>query len=160
MNFRKWIPLACCGLVLVAAVGCARAARDTTGFAVENSITVEAPYMETWQAVKRVLGDQGYDIYTRDKRGTFVAFTRMERQWFQPKRVKYTVEVASLSDNETKVQVETIRQVFGVTLLTFPNWHDRETTEDAGAVEILEAVHARLTGEEEAAPAPEDTAQG
>ena len=56
-------------VVLVAGAGCARAARDTTGFALNDSALVEAPFEETWQATKAVLREMDLEIYTRDKRG-------------------------------------------------------------------------------------------
>jgi len=74
--------LGCSSLVVIlaAGAGCARAARDTTGFARENSTIVDAPFKEAWQAVKGVLREQKLDIYTRDKRGTFVAYSKMHRR--------------------------------------------------------------------------------
>jgi hypothetical protein len=148
------------GLCVLALGGCARTARDTTGFAIARSISVPAPFEDTWQAAKSVLREQDYDLYTRDKRGTFVAYTQMNRRLmlFTPHRTKYTIELEAVSASETAVHIETVRQVYGVTLLTYPDWHDRKADDDAGAVAILEAIQAKL-GSATLAPAqaPEES---
>jgi hypothetical protein len=126
--------------------GCARAARDTTGFAQAGSASVAAPHEQTWQVVKTVLREQEYEIYTRDKRGTFVAYTPMKRRFFQPHRVKYTIQLTEASSNETHVDIETMNQVYGVTLLTYPGWHDRQTGDSSGADRILQAVQSKIAG--------------
>ena len=138
--------------------GCARAARDTTGFAVSKAVTVKAPYDQTWQTVKSVLREQGYEIYTRDKRGTFVAYTDMHRfLLMQPRRIKYTVEVRPADGGETSVSVEAVRQVYGVTLLTYPDWHDRKLTDETAANALIEAVQAKVAAGDTAAK-PADAA--
>lgn len=126
-------------------LGCARAARDTTGFALREESVLNAPFQDAWHAVKRVLLEQGYDLYTRDKRGAFVAYTPMKRVlWAQPRRTKFTIDLAEKSPNETAISIESIRQVYGVTLLTHPNWHDRKQTDPAPAQALLEGIHAKL----------------
>jgi hypothetical protein len=124
--------------------GCARAARDTTGFAKTESVTVEAPFEETWQAVKLVLQEHDLDIYTRDKRGLFVAYETKGRRLFVPRRIKYTIELMDVSEYATAIHIEALREVYGVTLLTNPDWHARETKDDTRAATILEAIHAKL----------------
>lgn len=132
-------------LVIAGLGGCARAARDTSGFALENRVTVNAPFNDTWQAVKHVLREQGYDIYTRDKRGIFVAYSQSHRSLIlQPHRIKYTVEVGEVTKETTSIYIQTVRQVYGVTLLTYPDWHDRKMTDNSGAVAILDAVQAKV----------------
>ena len=156
MSYRKGLLYSMLVLLAFVAGGCARAARDTTGFVLENTVTVQAPFEETWQSVKSVLREQGFDLYTRDKRGTFVAFTKMKRRYLQPKRVKYTVELDAVSSEETRIYIETVNQIYGVTLLTYPGWHDRKTSDNAGALAILEAVQSKLRGSA-AAPSGQDT---
>lgn len=135
-------------LILVVAItglGCARAARDTSGFALREETTVNSSYEDTWQTVKYVLRDQGYELYTMDKRGYFVAYTPLKRiLWMQPKRTKFTIELARLSDNETAIAVESIRQIYGVTLLTHPNWHDRKQNDPAPGSTLLEGFRSKL----------------
>ncbi len=137
-------------VVCVAALGgCARAARDTTGFAIDNRITVDASFEDAWQTVKAVLREQDLDIYTRDKRGTFVAFSDMRRKYLilTPTRTKYTIQLDALSQEETTIHIEAVRQVYGVTLLTYPDWHDRKLTNAEGSQALLDAIQAKLGGE-------------
>jgi hypothetical protein len=118
-----------------------RAARNTEGFATTGTVTVNKSLPDAWQAVKEVLRDKGLDLYTRDKRGVFIAFSPMKRNLFLvPTRIKYTVALESLSDSSTKVTVDAVRQVYGVTLLTYPNWHDRKTTDGTLKDDILSAL--------------------
>jgi len=153
----------CLSLLLLAVIaggGCARAARDTQGFSISDTSVVNAPIKDTWQTVKSVLREKNYDLYTRDKRGLFVAFSGTKRDLLlMPRRTKYTVALEPVSDGSTRVTVEAVRQIYGVTLLTYPGWHDRKTTDHAGALAILEAIAAKAPGSEppakaEAAPAP------
>ena len=147
MNVLKRLPSATlvvlCVLLLA---GCARAARDTTGFALVDEATVDASFDDTWQAAKAVLREMDVDIYTRDKRGAFVAFSRSGRRLFVPQRVQYTLNLEPTGDEETSITVETVRQVYGVTLLTYPGWHDRETTESQLAQTILAAIKEKVAG--------------
>lgn len=150
-NLLAYVLLAA-GLLHVA--GCARAARDTTGFAKSESITVEAPFEETWQTVKLVLQERDLEIYTRDKRGLFVAYESKGRRLFVPRRTKYTIELRDVSEFTTAIHVEALREVYGVTLLTYPDWHARQTPDDTAAAAILEAVQAKLAAPA-AAPEPD-----
>jgi hypothetical protein len=138
-----------CAVLLAAPVlGCARAAKDTTGFAIEDAQTIRAPFPAVWQASKDVLRDKDLQIYTRDKRGEFVAFSEMRRELliFTPKRSKLTLTLEPLSSEATEARIVTINQVYGVTLLTYPNWHDRQTEDTALAQAILAEIDARATG--------------
>ena len=138
-------------VVLLATCGCVRAAHDTTAFAISDSAVADAAFEETWQAVKHVLRDMDLDIYTRDKRGVFVAFTKMRRKLLVPHRTRLTVSIEETGQSSTAVSVETVRQVYGVTLLTYPGWHDRRTSDHAHALAILEALEAKLSGQQAAA---------
>lgn len=144
---RHFVILACVVLVTsLGSLGCARAARDTTGFALRDETTLNAPFEDVWHAVKRVAREQGYEIYTRDKRGTFVIYTPMKRiLWTQPRRTKFTIELAQKSSEETAISIESVRQIYGVTLLTHPNWHDRKQTDPAPSQALLEGIQAKLT---------------
>jgi hypothetical protein len=132
-------------LVCVVVVGCARAARDTTGFEVVETATVDASLLDAWQAGKAVLREQGLNLYTRDTRGILVAYTEVERRLrVEPRRIRYTLTFEALSDTATEVRVEKVRQVYGVTVLTYPGWHDRQTTDSSDAAEILSAIQSKL----------------
>jgi hypothetical protein len=148
MRHHKWLVLGSLVFIAAAMAGCAKSARDTTGFALENTITVDMPFKDAWQMVKRVLRDQDLEIYTRDKRGTFVAFSKPRKLlgFMERHRVKYTIELAPVSEEATKVYIETVRQVYGVTLLTYPDWHDRKTSDSKGTTALLQAIEAKATG--------------
>ncbi len=147
MTHRKWLLLSLLIVVVAAVGGCARAARNTEGFAMVDAATIDSPYEETWQATKAVLREKDCELYTRDKRGTFVAFTQMRRhlKFLTPKRMKYTITLEEVSSDSTRISVETIQQVYGVTPLTYPDWHDRKTTDNSEALAVLDAVKARLS---------------
>lgn len=157
MMSRKSFKFALLVLLPLAAFGCARAARDTTGFALNDTATVNASFDETWQAVKAVLRDRELDVYTRDKRGLFVAYSEMKRRFFVPGRIRYTIELSEISDSETGINIETLKEVYGVTLLTYPDWHARKTSDNAESMAILQAIQAKVAAPEEAeaVPAPE-----
>lgn len=133
-------------LATVSFSGCAGAKRDTTGFTMNNTATVPAGFEDTWQAVKHVLREGGYELYTRDKRGTFVAYSKERHHLLEPQRVKYTIDLSPLGEKETEVKIEAVKQVYGVTLLTRPDWHDRKLTEDKGLQEILDALQKKVAG--------------
>lgn len=133
--------------VLLAAItlgGCARAAKDTTGFAIKDETTVSAPADVAWQAAKSVLRDMELDIYTRDKRGLLVAYTPMKRKLLVPHRTEYTITIVEETPSASRVSIETVNQVYGVTLLTYPNWHDRKATDNSRALAILDGIKAKL----------------
>lgn len=140
------LALACVlGLSLLAPMGCARSARDTTGFGLEHEVTVNAPFDETWQTVKRVLREQDYDLHTRDKRGRFVAYSQVSRGLSpKPRRVKHLILVEPVGADSTRVHVESMRQVYGVTLLTHPDWHDRRTDDPTEALALIDAIRAHV----------------
>ena len=142
---RRTISIGLLALVLLG--GCASAPRDKTGFASVDTVVVNAGFEDTWQATKAVLREMEMDIYTRDTAGEFVAFTRMERRYrvLTPKRIKLTIEVHEVSGQRTRVSVETVQQVYGVTPLTYPDWHDRQTNDNELAVSLLDAVKARTS---------------
>lgn len=151
MKAKRLIPLLTAVLFLA---GCASAARDTTGFALVDEATVNAPFEDAWQIAKTVLREGEYDIYTRDSRGLFVAFSSPHRGWtLVPKRTKLTITLEEISVSATRVTVETVDQVYGVTLLTYPDWHDRKANGNEEAADILVGIQAKVSGE-----APVETA--
>lgn len=144
-NASRWV-LGVLPMAALLLAGCVHAARDTTGFAVADTLTVEAPFQETWQATKDVLQDHKLDIFTRDKRGVFVAYSEMKRRKLVPRRAKYTVKLESVSEGATRLSIEMMQQVFGVTLATYYGWHDRNTEDTGEASAILEAIAQQAGG--------------
>lgn len=137
--------LACAALLGLASIlGCARAVHDTTGFAMVDSVTIDRSLDETWDATKAVLREHEYEIYTRDKRGVFVAYTPMRRHFRAvPHRTQFSISLDEAAPGTTEVTIETVDQVFGVTLLTQPDWHDRKTTDNSQSLELLAAIQAK-----------------
>ena len=149
MNLHKCLALAVLVGVVLAMGGCVRDARTTQGFALFDATTVNAPFQDAWQMTKTVLREREYEVYTRDTRGVFVAYSPMRRNLFLvPQRVKYTISLEAISDGATEVTVASIKQVYGVTLLTYPGWHDRQMVDDGVATAILEAVAAKASGQD------------
>lgn len=130
--------------MLMLDAGCARAARDTSGFAVIDTIDVNAPTEQVWLATRDTLREMDFDIYTRDKKGLFVAYAGEKRRWMVPYRTKHTLVIEPLTAISTRITAETVDQVYGVTLLTHPGWHDRKTTDNSRTLEVLQAVSRAL----------------
>ena len=61
MPKRTYCDLLAIALCLATLAGCARAHRDTTEYAAGETITVDAPFDITWQAVKGALQDENLD---------------------------------------------------------------------------------------------------
>ena len=140
-------------LVLAAAApGC-----ESTPAAVEAppfvSATVPSEFESTWTSTRDVLLERGLQIYVRDKRGMFVAYTPTKRKLiFFPQRTKLTVTLQPASPAETTISVETIRQHYRVTLLTYPDWRDVPGSADEAAGQaLLDAIVVHSSGD---APTP------
>jgi hypothetical protein len=143
MTLTKFPVVVCAMLMPVLALGCVHAARDTTGFAVSAETSVAVPFEEAWQGVKAALREQGLETYTRDKRGVFVAYTPMARRYFQPKRIEYTLTLNERPEGGTNISVSAVRQTYGVTPLTYPDWHARKTSADPGLEALIQAIESK-----------------
>ena len=145
---KQFACLLCVACAAIALSGCARAARDTTGYAITDTVTLPAGFEESWQTVKGVLREMELDLYTRDKRGSFVAYSPMKRHLYitTPHRTQYTITLEDKGSESTLVTIETIEQVYGVTLLTYPDWHDRKAKNNDTALTIIEALKAKTAG--------------
>ena len=153
MPNSKHLVFVCAALMPFIGAGCVHAARDTTGFAVTAETTVEASFEEAWQGVKAALREEGLEIYTRDKRGEFTAYTTMRRRYLQPKRVAYTLLLTERAEGGTHIVLSAVRERYGVTPLTYPDWHERKTE----SIPELDALIASIEAHCEAgqpAPAP------
>lgn len=118
-----------------------------------DSVVMSGAYEDVWQATRVGLLDGGFEIYTRDKRGLFVAYAKVRRHLFVwPNRTQLTVTLEELSGDSTRVSVETLEQGYRVTLLTYPDWRDntkpakKKKTGDVG-VALLEAIQLVLESE-------------
>lgn len=129
---------------MVFLIGCAKALKDTSGLAEEKVFTVKAPFDKTWLATRDALKELNFNLYTRDKRGIFVAYEQPKREWLNLKRVKYEIHLGSVNPEETKIFISAVSQVYGVTLLTEPDWHDRKLTKPSKSEEILNKILEKL----------------
>ena len=116
--------LAVCGLVIGGCVS-TRGDEGRAPAATVESLTIEGSFEEVWQATRRALLEQKYEVYTRDTRGLFVAYSKVKRRlFFFPHRMQLTLTLERVSANSTQLSVETIHQKYRVTLLTYPDWRD------------------------------------
>lgn len=140
---RLWAIIVLFSGITLFAIGCAKSLKDTTGFAEEKVVTIKAPFDKTWEATKDTLRELNLQIYTRDKRGVFVAYDQKRKEWAM-KRIKYEINLGEINPNETKLYISAIKQVYGVTLLTYPGWHDRKITEKTKSDEIINKIMEKV----------------
>ena len=129
---------------VVAVGGCPTSSPESGEFTRVDSAVMDAPFVEVWQSTKAVLRQQEYLIYTRDKRGIFVAYSDQKRKFLTPHRTQVTINLEELTAETTRLTIETAYQEYGVTLLTYPGWHIRESDDDSKALAILEGVRQHL----------------
>lgn len=110
---------------------------DITGV---DSAIIQAPFAETWQATKQALQNKEFTIFTRDKRGIFVAYLDIERRRFRRYRTEYVVVLEPLTTNSTRVTVEATHQRFEVTFLTHPAWRNIDDGPGFESMDLLAAV--------------------
>lgn len=111
-----------------------------------DSVVLPGNFDDVWQATRLGLSQQGYEIYTRDKRGLFVVHTKVRRRLFLfPNRTQLTVTLEQVSADATRVTVETLKQGYRVTLLTYPDWRDSSKPADGdAALALLESIRSAL----------------
>lgn len=138
--------------VLLAAAGCASTSPGDASFVKVDTVVIDASFEDAWQMTKEVLREGDYLIYTRDKRGFFLAYSDIKRRRLVPRRTQFSLSLEALTSDSTKVTIETARQNYGVTLRTYPGWRDRPTESNEEAITILEALKAKAGGGGEIAP--------
>ncbi|MGC9054230.1 MAG: hypothetical protein ACP5KS_10130, partial [Candidatus Hydrogenedens sp.] len=70
----------------------------------------------------------------------------------QLKRVKYENQLGSVNSEETRIFVSAIKQIYGVTLLTNPDWHDRKITGKTKTDEIINKIMEKSGDKSESSP--------
>lgn len=106
---------------------------------------MEAPFGPTWQSTKTALKALDYSIYTRDKRGLFVAHGKRGRKWGVPRRTQMTLTIESVTAQKTRVTVEALRQRYRVTPLTYPDWREiAPVDEESQTKELFNTISAGL----------------
>ncbi len=124
---------------------CATSSPDSRQLTKVSEVVVDAPFADTWQSTKAVLRERELLIYTRDKRGIFVAYTEQERRRFVPQRTQFTIEITEVTPDSTRVTIESAFQVYGVKPLTYPGWHYRPTEDLTETEAILAGIQEKLT---------------
>ncbi len=146
---RVFVPVT----ILAVVAGC-QSTPDPSAPPPTVSAVVEKDFESAWAGTRDVLLERGLQIYTRDKRGLFVAFTPTKRVMIvSPRRTKLTISLEPVSPQTTRVSVETIKQHYRVTLLTYPDWRDVQKGTDPGkGQELLDAIVAHTGGSNEGPP--------
>lgn len=118
------------------------------------SSVVETDFATAWTTTRDVLLAQGLEVYTRDKRGLFVAYTHQKRHLLLfPHREEFTVALEPLPPDRVEISVETIHQRYRVTLLTYPDWRDApKGAEKDKAQALLDQIVAGIRGPEPGTP--------
>lgn len=140
----------CVSLVVVlAAVGC-KSTPDPVRAEVPaphvDMAELDGSFDEVWEATRTALKDLKYRIYTRDKRGLFIAYSKQRRTlFFFPYRTQFAVTIDEADNGGVRVAVESIRQRYRVSLLTTPGWRDDVEGEvGTKGFEVLEAIRGNL----------------
>lgn len=147
MHLYRYILLA----GVVAAAGCASAPPPPPPEVPVASAVLPYEFTSVWQAAKTTLKDQDYDIYTRDKRGMFVAHTKKKGTFSIPNRARITVVLERVTTNSTRVTVEAVRERYRMPLLRHPGWKERPGVDlEQRRQAVLDGITAQV---EAAAPA-------
>ena len=126
-------------------MGCAHQPPIQADYAYTESMIVDAPFGATWQATKTALINLDYSIYTRDKRGLFVAYGKRDRKWGVPRRTQMTLTIESVTAQKTRITVEALRQRYRVTPLTYPDWREiAPIDEKPQTKELLSTISGEL----------------
>lgn len=125
MRVLSKILVTLCVLTLLStAPGCARNRLAKEPVAVNRTATVDAPFEETWESTRDAFLSLELRIYTRDKRGFFVAYSPSKRKLLTPRRMQYTIILEQIAPDQTRIELETIPQRYLISLLTYPSWQD------------------------------------
>ncbi len=149
--------LALAVVCLAAVAGCKTTPKEAPPPPPTVSAVVDEDFETVWQETRDELLQQKLFIYTRDKRGLFVVFTDMHRVLLiSPRRTKMTISLEPVNAQSTRITVETIKQHYRVTLLTYPDWRDvLKGTDPEQGQNLLNALVAHINGTvEEASTTP------
>lgn len=131
--------------LILGASGCASSAPKQQDEIFVDTMTVPMDFESTWQLTRDTLLDKDIEIYTRDKRGLFVAYGNTRRSLLIPWRTKFTITIQEESAESTKIAIEAVEQRYTVTLLTYPDWRDRDFRDKKGhGAALLESIKSRI----------------
>jgi len=127
----------------IGVTGCRSTGEPNMVRASEESIVIGLPLEQAWEQVRDTLIEKKYDVYTRDKRGLLIGYTKMKRRkLLVPHRTKFTIVLEKITNESTRISIESVHQRYRVTFLTYPGWRDMET--DSEALEDKELGHDLL----------------
>lgn len=130
-------------VALVVLGGCAHTSEAVvTEMPMEVSRILDVPLETAWIATRDALLERDLNIYTRDKRGVYVVYSKERRRLMLPTRTEYTITLEAASDTTTKVSVSTVHQKYRVTLLTYPDWSSTPVADDGFGAALLEELAA------------------
>lgn len=118
------ISIACTLLLAALGAGCASTPPAQPAEVPLESTVLQAEYEDVWQATRRALQASELDIYTRDKRGMFVAFDEKKRLFSIPRRARITVIVERVTTSSTRVSIEAVRERYRMPILRHPGWKE------------------------------------
>ena len=137
-----------CSAIIIGLSGCATGTPDqpVPDQVFVDSMTVPLDFEAAWQLTRDTLLDEDVEIYSRDKRGLFIAYTKTKRKsLIVPWRTKITVSLQEETPETTKIAVETVAQRYTVTFLTYPSWRDKDfSDEEALGTALLESIKSRI----------------
>ena len=93
--------------------------------------------------VRDVLRESPVEIYTRDKRGRFVAFADMGRAFLTPRRLRLVIRLKPVSESKTHLTIQTFPEAYTVQLLTNPAWRPAAFGDNSLAKDILDSIKKR-----------------
>ncbi len=132
--------------------GCAKSPPKALPDVPVDSIVLAVEFDDVWQATKTALKEQGYEIYTRDKRGMFVAYTKKKRTFSIPNRARITVLLERVTTSSTRVSVEAVQERYRMPILRYSGWNEQPK------VDLTERRQAVLQGIEAVANSPQPAA--
>jgi hypothetical protein len=108
------------------------------------SAEVGGEFRQVRDVVRDVLRESPVEIYTRDKRGVFVAYANVRRAFLTPRRLRLVVTLERVSESSTRVSVQTFPEAYTVQLLTYPAWRPAAFGDDSRAREIVSSIEKRV----------------
>jgi hypothetical protein len=140
---RRVSTLILCLALGISVAGCRSAGDPQLVRAHDESVVIGFPLEQAWEHVRDTLIEKEYDVYTRDKRGLLIGYTKMKRRGLLiPHRTKFTIVLEKITNESTEITVESVHQRYQVTFLTYPGWRDMEI--DSEALEDKELGHDLL----------------
>jgi hypothetical protein len=108
---------------------------------------VPLAFEDAWLTTRDALIEQNYKIYTRDKRGMFIAYSKERRTLlFVPHRIQFTIVIEEVTGETSRVSIESVQQRYKISFLSYPGWVSDvdELPEDTGQ-SIIDALNSKAS---------------